>query len=77
MNKELLSKLRYKKVARKRLKWEQVTKKGYRDTVQASGYGVRKAKAILEINMVKDMRSNKKGFFTGVEGRLGKMWAGC
>lgn len=44
MNKELLSKLRHKKEAYRRWKQEHMTEEEYGDTVQASGYEVRKPK---------------------------------
>ena len=41
----------------------QVTWEEYRDTVRACRDLVRKAKAQLELNVVRDVKENKKSFF--------------
>lgn len=40
-----------------------MTQEEYRDTVPACMDGFRKAKAHLKLNLVKDMKGNKKGFY--------------
>ena len=58
LNKELLSKLEHKKEAYKKWKKSNVIQEEYKDTVRACS--VRKAKALLEYNLVRDMKGNKK-----------------
>jgi len=63
VNKELLTEVRHKKGVYKSWKRGQVTQEEYRDNVQLCRDGVRKAKAHLEMNLVKDVRGNGKGFY--------------
>ena len=61
MNKELLDKLRCKKEAYRgwkkgRIAWE------YREIVQAARNQVRKARALIELNLARDVKGNKKSF---------------
>ena len=57
------------------LSWEE-----YGSVVRAWGDATRKAKAHLELNLVKEIKDNKKGYFLSmltVKGRLGIMWVPC
>uniref|UniRef100_A0A8B9FZE2 E3 ubiquitin protein ligase n=1 Tax=Amazona collaria TaxID=241587 RepID=A0A8B9FZE2_9PSIT len=63
MDKELLSKIRRKKEAYKRWKQGQAAGEGYRDVVWEARDQVRKAKAHLELNLARDVKDNRKGFY--------------
>ena len=63
MNKELLDKLRHKKEAYREWKQEQVAWEEYRDIVQAARDQVRKDKALIELNLARDVKGNKKSFY--------------
>lgn len=63
MNKELVGKLKHKKEMYMRWKQSQVTQQERGDTVQVCRDGVRKGEAHLELNVVRDMKGNKKGFY--------------
>ncbi|GAB0195030.1 mitochondrial enolase superfamily member 1 [Grus japonensis] len=63
MNKELLGKVKQKKEAfrewkRGRTAWEE-----YRETVRAARDQVRKAKALIEISLARDVKDDKKSFY--------------
>ena len=65
MNKERLAKLRHKKRAHRRWQQRQITWEEYRGTVQACRDVVRKAIALLELNLLnvaRGVKGNKKGF---------------
>jgi len=62
MNKELLDKLRHKKEAYIGWKQGQVTWEEYREIVRAARDQVRKSKALIELNLARDVKSNKKSF---------------
>lgn len=51
----------------------------YRDTVHAFRDGSSKAKVHMELNMLRDAKGNKKGFYryTSSKSRLAKIWACC
>ena len=63
MNKELLDKLRHKKEAYRGWKQGQVAWEEYRETVRAARDQVRKAKALIELNLARDVKGNKKSFY--------------
>ncbi|GAB0185492.1 hypothetical protein GRJ2_001014500 [Grus japonensis] len=63
MNKELLGKVKQKKVAYRGWKQGQVAWEEYRETVRAARDQVRKAKALTEINLARDVKDNKKSFY--------------
>ncbi|GAB0178261.1 cAMP-dependent protein kinase inhibitor alpha [Grus japonensis] len=63
MNKELLGKVRHKKEAYRGWKQGQVAWEEYRETVRAAREQVRKAKALIEINLARDVKDNKKSFY--------------
>lgn len=63
MNKELLSILRQKQKIHRRWKQGQVTWDEYREVVSVSRNEIRKVKAHLELNLAKNVKDKKKGFF--------------
>ncbi|GAB0176260.1 mitochondrial enolase superfamily member 1 [Grus japonensis] len=63
MNKELLDKLKQKKEAYRGWKQGQVAWEEYRETVRAARDQVRKAKALIEISLARDVKGNKKSFY--------------
>ncbi|GAB0204852.1 mitochondrial enolase superfamily member 1 [Grus japonensis] len=63
MNKELLGKVKQKKEAYRGWKQGQVAWEEYRETVQAARNQVRKAKALMELNLARDVKDNKKSFY--------------
>ncbi|GAB0183953.1 mitochondrial enolase superfamily member 1 [Grus japonensis] len=63
MNKELLGKVKQKKEAYRGWKQGQVAWEEYRETVRAAREQVRKAKALTEISLARDVKDNKKSFY--------------
>ena len=63
MDKELLRKLGGKKEAYKRWKQGQAAWEEYRDVVQEARDQVRKAKDQSELNLARDVKDNRKGFY--------------
>ncbi|KFV15062.1 hypothetical protein N340_07525, partial [Tauraco erythrolophus] len=63
MNKELLDQLRHKKKAYRGWKQGQVAWEEYKKIVQATRDQVRKAKALRELNLARDIKGNKKNFY--------------
>ncbi|GAB0185903.1 mitochondrial enolase superfamily member 1 [Grus japonensis] len=63
MNKELLGKLKQKKEAYRGWKQGQVACKEHREIVRAARDQVRKAKALIELNLPRDVKGNKKSFY--------------
>ncbi|GAB0184760.1 hypothetical protein GRJ2_000941300 [Grus japonensis] len=63
MNKELLGKVKHKKEAYREWKQGQVAWEEYRETVRAARVQVRKAKALTEISLARDVKDNKKSFY--------------
>ncbi|GAB0179811.1 mitochondrial enolase superfamily member 1 [Grus japonensis] len=63
MNKELLGKVKQKKEAYRGWKQGQVAWEEYRETVQGARDEVRKAKALTEISLARDVKDNKKSFY--------------
>ncbi|GAB0207003.1 mitochondrial enolase superfamily member 1 [Grus japonensis] len=63
MNKELLGKVKQKKEAYRGWKQGQVAWEEYRETVQAARDQVRKAKALIEISLARDVKGNKKSLY--------------
>ncbi|XP_068856794.1 uncharacterized protein [Aphelocoma coerulescens] len=63
MNKELLPILKHKQEIHRRWKPGQVTCSDYREAVRVSRNETRKAKAHLELNLGKDVKDFKMGFF--------------
>jgi len=69
MSKEILTEFRHAKKVYKRQMQRQVTEEEYRDTVQLCRDGVRKARADLEINLVRNVKDNKKGFYKYIKSK--------
>ncbi|GAB0187312.1 mitochondrial enolase superfamily member 1 [Grus japonensis] len=63
MNKELLGKVKHKKEAYRGWKQGQIAWEEYRETVQAARDQIRKAKALIEISLARDVKDNKKSFY--------------
>ncbi|GAB0188293.1 mitochondrial enolase superfamily member 1 [Grus japonensis] len=63
MNKELLDKLKHKKEAYRGQKQGQVAWEEYREIVRTARDQVRKAKALIELNLARDIKGNKKSFY--------------
>ncbi|GAB0176539.1 mitochondrial enolase superfamily member 1 [Grus japonensis] len=62
LSKELQDKLKHKKEANRGWKQGQVAWEEYRELVRAARDQVRKAKALTELNLARDVKSNKKSF---------------
>jgi len=63
MSKKLLAKLKWKRKVHGMWKEGQATWEEYRNIVRACREATRKAKAHLELNLARDVRDRKKGFF--------------
>ncbi|GAB0178195.1 mitochondrial enolase superfamily member 1 [Grus japonensis] len=80
MNKELLGKVKHKKEAYRGWKQGQVAWEEYRETVRAARDQVRKAKALIEISLARDVKDNKKSFYRYVSEKrkarenVGPLW---
>jgi len=59
----VLVKLKGKKELHRQRRQGQVSWEEYRDTAQLHRDGVRKTKGQLELNLARDAKSNKKGFY--------------
>ncbi|GAB0204977.1 mitochondrial enolase superfamily member 1 [Grus japonensis] len=80
MNKELLGIVKHKTEAYRGWKQGQVVWEEYRETVQAARDQVRKAKALIELNLARDVKGNKKSFYRYVSDKrkmrenVGPLW---
>ncbi|GAB0209066.1 mitochondrial enolase superfamily member 1 [Grus japonensis] len=80
MNKELLGKVKQRKEAFRGWKQGQVAWEEYRETVRAARDQVRKAKAMIEISLARDVKDNKKSFYSYVSDKrrtrenVGPLW---
>ncbi|KFV19397.1 hypothetical protein N340_02194, partial [Tauraco erythrolophus] len=63
MNKELLDQLGHKKKAYRGWKQGQAAWEEYREIVRATRDQLRKAKALIELNLARDIKGNKKNFY--------------
>jgi len=63
MSKELLVELRWKRKVYGMWKEGQATSEEYRSVVRACRDATRKAKVHLELNLARNVKDNKKGFF--------------
>ncbi|KFV19911.1 hypothetical protein N340_04997, partial [Tauraco erythrolophus] len=63
MNKEFLNKVKHKKEAYREWKKGQVAWEEYRAVVRTTRDQVRKAKALIELNLARDIKGNKKNFY--------------
>ncbi|KFV20373.1 hypothetical protein N340_06018, partial [Tauraco erythrolophus] len=66
MNKELLDKLGLKKRAYRGWKQGQVAWEEYKEILQATRGPVRTAKVLIELNLTRDIKGNKKNFYRHV-----------
>ncbi|GAB0190056.1 hypothetical protein GRJ2_001470900 [Grus japonensis] len=64
MNKLLLDKLKHKKEVYRGRKQGQVAWEEYREIVQATRDQLRKPKALIELNLARDIKCNKKSFYS-------------
>ncbi|GAB0180563.1 mitochondrial enolase superfamily member 1 [Grus japonensis] len=80
MNKGLLDKFKHKKEAYRGWQQGQVAWKEYRETVRAARDQVRKAKALTEISLARDVKGTKKSFYRHVSDKrkmrenVGLLW---
>ncbi|GAB0204126.1 mitochondrial enolase superfamily member 1 [Grus japonensis] len=80
MNKELLGKVKQKKEAYREWNHGQVALEEYRETVRAARKQVRKAKALIEISLARNVKDNKKSFYRYVSDKrrtrenVGPLW---
>ncbi|KFQ62398.1 hypothetical protein N334_02973, partial [Pelecanus crispus] len=63
LSRDLLVKLKSKRELHRQWKQGQVSWEEYREDAQLCREGVRKAKAQLELNLARDIKNNKKGFY--------------
>ncbi|KFQ85226.1 hypothetical protein N337_10020, partial [Phoenicopterus ruber ruber] len=63
LSRDLLVKLKGKKEMHRQWKQGQVSWEEYRDAAWLCRYGVRKAKAWMELNLARDAKNNKRGFY--------------
>ncbi|CAM5174769.1 unnamed protein product [Natator depressus] len=69
LNSEILADLKHKKEAYKKWKIGQMTREEYKNIVQAYRSEIRMAKSHLELQLARDVKSNKKGFFRHVSNK--------
>ncbi|CAM4569974.1 unnamed protein product [Lepidochelys olivacea] len=69
LNSEILADLKYKKEAYKKWKIGQMTRYEYKNIVRGCRSEIRKAKSHLELQLARDVKSNKKGFFRYVSNK--------
>ena len=80
MNKELPDKSKYKKEAYRRWKQGQIAWEEYRETVLVARDQVRKVKDLIELNLSRDVKGNKKSFYRYVSDKrktrenVGPLW---
>ncbi|GAB0183606.1 mitochondrial enolase superfamily member 1 [Grus japonensis] len=80
MNKELLDKLNHKKKAYRGWKQGQVAWEKFRDIVQVARDHIRKAKVLIELNLARDIKGNKKSLYRYVSDKrkmgenVGPLW---
>jgi len=69
MSKELLAEIRWKRKVHGMWKEGQATWEEYRNVVRACRDAMRKAKVHLELNLTRDVKDNKKGFFSYISSK--------
>ncbi|GAB0186694.1 mitochondrial enolase superfamily member 1 [Grus japonensis] len=80
MNKELLGRVKQKKEAYRGWKQGQVVWEEYRENIQATRDQVRKAKVLIDLNLARDVKSNKKSFYRYISDKrkmrenVGPLW---
>jgi len=69
MRKKILAELMWKRKVHGMWKEGQATWEEYRNVVRACRDATRKAKAHLELNLARDVKNNKKGFFNYISSK--------
>ncbi|EMP37015.1 Phosphoribosyltransferase domain-containing protein 1 [Chelonia mydas] len=69
LNREIFGELKHKKEAYKKWKLGQMTREEYKNIAQACRGVIRKAKAQLELQLARDRKDNKKGFYRYVSNK--------
>ncbi|CAM4583475.1 unnamed protein product [Lepidochelys kempii] len=69
LHSEILADLKHKKEAYKKWKIGQMTREEYKNIARACRSEIRKAKSHLELQLARDVKSNKKGFFRYVRNK--------
>ena len=69
MSKELLVKFKWKEKVYRMWKEEQVTWEEYENVVRECRDAMRKAKVHLKLNLARDVKDNKKGFFKYIDSK--------
>ncbi|CAM5152844.1 unnamed protein product [Eretmochelys imbricata] len=69
LNSEILADLKHRKEAYKKWKTGQMTREEYKNIAQACRSEIRKAKSNLELQLARDVKSNKKDFFRYVSNK--------
>ncbi|CAM4661454.1 unnamed protein product [Lepidochelys olivacea] len=69
LNIEILAALKYKKEAYKKWKIGQMTRDEYKNIARVCRSEIRKAKSHLELQLARDVKNNKKGFFRYVRNK--------
>lgn len=67
MNKDLLVKLEQKKEMHRRWKQGHVPWEEYRNAMRVCRVKIRKAKALTELNLMRDAKNTKKGFYRYID----------
>jgi len=69
LNKELVAEIRWKRKVHEMWKEGQATWEEYRNVVRECRDATRKTKAHLELNLARDVKNNKKGFFNYISSK--------
>ncbi|CAM5091337.1 unnamed protein product, partial [Natator depressus] len=69
LNSEILADLEHKKEAYKKWRIGQMTREEYKNIARGCRSEIRKAKSYLELQLARDIKSNKKGFFRYVSNK--------
>ncbi|CAM4459507.1 unnamed protein product [Lepidochelys kempii] len=69
LNSEILADLEHKKEANKKWKIGQMTREEYKNIARGCKSEIRKAKSHLELQLARNVKSNKKGFFRYVSNK--------
>jgi len=75
MSKEIVVKAKWKRKVYGMWKEGQATWEGYRNVVRTCREATRKVKVHLELNLARDVKDNKMGFFKYISSKW--MWAHC
>jgi len=72
MSQDLLVKLKSKRELHQQWKQGQVSREEYKDAAWWCSKGVRRAKAQLELNLARDAKNNKKGYYRYVRSHINR-----